>query len=75
MKSILYASDKTANADRAFGSANAYYNATLVHADGRRELLRFTTDQVQDARDRGAHDSDGAVPALSLWQRIWAVLR
>ena len=75
MKSIIYASDKTANADRAFGSANSYYNATLVHADGRRELLRFTTDAVQDARDRGAHDDDGAVPRLSLWARIRAVLR
>ena len=74
MKSILYASDRTANADRAFGSATSYFNATLVHADGRRELLRFTTDQVQDARDRGAHDPDGAVPRPSWWERVRALL-
>lgn len=69
MRSIIYLADKTANVARKFGADPYYYNATLVHADGRRELLRFTEEQLQAARDRGAHDADGAEPRRPWWLR------
>jgi len=70
MKSILYASDKTANADRRFGADPFYYDLTFVHADGRRAVMRLTEEAVQTGLDRGAYDDDGAVPRASWWERV-----
>lgn len=75
MRSIIYETDKAANADRQFGADPFYFHATFVHADGRRALLRLTEEQVQAGLDRGAHDPDGLTPRLSWGQRIREWLR
>lgn len=62
MFSKIYEADMSLNHGRKFGADPYYYNATFIHSDGRRALLRFTEEQIQSALDRGYYDADGAKP-------------
>lgn len=82
MKSVLYASEVTANRNRKFGAASTYYPARFVRANGTAVPALFTEAEINHAvararangEDIRAVDDAAAVAARWKWITVTALV-
>ncbi|MFN7782286.1 MAG: hypothetical protein ACK5PG_06090 [Lysobacterales bacterium] len=70
VRSRIYASERTPNTERKFGSGASYYCAHIDDGDTLRPLL-FTEDQIAVALERAMNNPEDVAPAAPMPFSHW----